>query len=194
MAMTSSQLDHCELEGGEEDMKPRVAAVRRNLFGPVDHQQLQQDFQRLLCMSVELAKQRWNFDFQNERPVAGEVEWEEMHWQDAPAFYRSCVVRAGTTRRRLEAPTKTSGSLACSTVAAAREEYLELRARAAFRGAKLEKRMSAPLGVKQRQATITAESIDQRIAPYLVKHKQKLREPFGLPVKKRDEATNLTTF
>ncbi|XP_072529329.1 cyclin-dependent kinase inhibitor 1D [Salminus brasiliensis] len=144
MTMTSSHYDHGELDGGEEDMKPRVAAVRRNLFGPVDHQQLQQDFQRLLCMSVEVAKQRWNFDFQSERPAAGAVEWEEMRWQDVPAFYRSCVVRAGAPKRRLEAPVNSGG-----------EEYLELRARGSFRGAKLEKRMSTPLGIKHRQATIT---------------------------------------
>ncbi|KAL6459948.1 hypothetical protein MHYP_G00317070 [Metynnis hypsauchen] len=155
MAMTSSQLDHCELEGGEENMKPRAAAVRRNLFGPVDHQQLHQDFQRLLCMSMEVAKQRWNFDFQSEQPAAGPVEWEELRWQDVPAFYRSCVVRAGTISRRLEAPVNPIGSLGCSSVAVSGEEYLELRARAAFRGPKLEKRMSAPLGVKHRQATIT---------------------------------------
>lgn len=155
--MTSSQYDQGQLEIEEENMKPRAATVRRNLFGPVDHQQLQQDFQRLLCMSVEVAKQRWNFDFQSERPAAGAVEWEELHWQDVPAFYRSCVVRSGITRARVETPVGTVGSLGCSSVADAREEYLELMARGAFRGVRLEKRASAPLGIKHKQATIPGE-------------------------------------
>ncbi|MCI4389044.1 hypothetical protein PGIGA_G00093230 [Pangasianodon gigas] len=129
MATTSSQYDHVELEGVEEGVKPRGSAVRRNLFGPVDHQQLQQDFHRLLCMSVEVAKQRWNFDFQSERPTPGSVEWEEMRCQDVPAFYRSCVVRMG--KRRLEVPISAGGTLA-------------------YRGAELEKR-----AVKYRQAAIT---------------------------------------
>lgn len=104
MATTSSQYDHMELEGVEEGVKPQGTAVRRNLFGPVNHQQLQQDFHGLLCMSVEVAKQRWNFDFQNERPIPGSVEWEQMPSQDVPAFYHSCVVR--TSKRKLEVPVR----------------------------------------------------------------------------------------
>lgn len=122
----TSQQDHTEYEGTEEDVKPRSVAVRRNLFGPVDHQQLQQDFQKMLFMSMEVAKQRWNFDFQNEQPVPGSIQWEETQWQDVPAFYRSCVVRPGKQR-------------------------LEL----AYRGTPLEQREARPLRVRYRQATIT---------------------------------------
>lgn len=118
-----------ELEGVEEGVKLQGTSVRRNLFGPVDHQQLQQDFHRLLWMSLEVAKQRWNFDFQSDHPTPGAVEWEEMRCQDVPAFYRSCVVRTG--KRRLEVPISTAGTLAHS-------------------GAKLEKR-----AVKYRQSAIT---------------------------------------
>ncbi|XP_066525058.1 cyclin-dependent kinase inhibitor 1D [Hoplias malabaricus] len=149
MAVTSSQRDHGNLDTGEEDMKPRGLEVRRNLFGPVDHQQLQQDFQRLLCMSMEVAKHRWNFDFQSERPTAGPVEWEELRWQDVPPFYRSCVVRGGSPRCRIEAPANSGGP----SVTTATEEFLELRARGTFRGTKLERRSS--LGLKHRQASIT---------------------------------------
>lgn len=132
MATTSSQYDHMEREGVEEGVKLRGTGVRRNLFGPVDHQQLQQDFHMLLCMSLEVAKQRWNFDFQSEHPTPGAVEWEEMRCQDMPAFYRSYVVRTG--KRRLEVPISTAGTLA-------------------HRGAKLEKR-----AVKYRQSAITGET------------------------------------
>ncbi|XP_027007466.1 cyclin-dependent kinase inhibitor 1D [Tachysurus fulvidraco] len=129
MATTSTQYDRMELEVVEEGVKPRGMTVRRNLFGPVDHQQLQQDFHRLLCMSVEVAKQRWNFDFESERPIPGSVEWEEMQCQDVPAFYHSCVVRTG--KRSLEVPISAGGTLA-------------------YRGDELKKRV-----VKYRQAAIT---------------------------------------
>ncbi|KAK1790517.1 hypothetical protein P4O66_014401 [Electrophorus voltai] len=155
MAITSSQCDHTELEGAEEDGKPpAAAAVRRNLFGPVDHLQLRQDYQRLMGKSMEEAKQRWNFDFQRDRPVPGSVEWEELPCQDVPAFYRSCVVRADTAGRRVELAGDTSRSLGCPTVAAEGEEYLEVRAKGVYRGAKLEKTGPTPLGFKHRQATI----------------------------------------
>lgn len=132
MATMSSQYNRMELEGVEEDVKVLGTAVRRNLFGPVDHQQLQQDFHRLLCMSMEVAKQRWNFDFQSERPTPGSVEWEEMRCQDVPAFYHSCVVRTG--KRRLEVPIIAGRTLA-------------------YEGAELEKR-----AIKYRQAAITGEA------------------------------------
>lgn len=132
MATASSQYEHMELEGVEEGIKLRSTAVRRNLFGPVDHQQLQQDFHKLLCMNLEVAKQRWNFDFQSEHPTPGSVEWEEMCCQEVPAFYHSCVVRTG--KRKLEVPISAGGTLA-------------------YRGAELEKRT-----VKYRQAAITGET------------------------------------
>ncbi|KAM9468065.1 cyclin-dependent kinase inhibitor 1D [Clarias gariepinus] len=110
MAMTSSQFDHLKLNRVEEGDKPRGKAVRRNLFGPVDHQQLQQDFNRLLCMGAEVAKQRWNFDFESDHPTPGSVKWEEMQCQDVPAFYRSCVVRTG--KRRPEVPISAGGKRA----------------------------------------------------------------------------------
>lgn len=131
MTTTSSQYEPMELDEGEYDVKPQGTTVRRNLFGPVDHQQLQQDFHRLLSMSVEVAKQRWNFDFKTERPTPGSVEWEEIRCQDVPAFYRSSVVRAG--KRKLEVPIKAGKNLA-------------------YRGVELDKR-----AVKFRQAAITGE-------------------------------------
>ncbi|NXK00377.1 CDN1A inhibitor, partial [Corythaixoides concolor] len=48
----------------------------RNLFGPVDHEQLQQDFQHTLRNSIERARQKWNFDFLRDTPVEGLLQWE----------------------------------------------------------------------------------------------------------------------
>lgn len=97
-------------------------------------------------MNMEIAKQRWNFDFQMDQPVPGRIEWEELRCQDVPVFYHSCVFRPGMAKQTVEA---------CSSPAMATEKYLELRTRGALRGTKPEKKMAALLGVKRRQASIT---------------------------------------
>lgn len=74
--------------------------VRRNLFGPVDHDNLQQDLQRLLYVSMEKAKQRWNFDFVQEVPAEGLLKWEELQDHKVPTFYHACVV--GDARKPLQ--------------------------------------------------------------------------------------------
>lgn len=105
--------------GGIGALNMKVGPVRRNLFGPVDHNQLQQDFERLLRMSVEVANKRWNFDFQNEKPGSGSsVEWEELRCQDVPAFYRSCMVRSAALplgKRRTSASSSSSPSPSSSS-------------------------------------------------------------------------------
>ncbi|XP_075018629.1 cyclin-dependent kinase inhibitor 1-like [Calonectris borealis] len=78
----------------------KTAHARRNLFGPVDHEQLRQDFQHMLHNSVERAQQKWNFDFLRDRPVEGLLQWEELEGHKVPAFYHSCVV--GDARRPLQ--------------------------------------------------------------------------------------------
>ncbi|NXG62260.1 CDN1A inhibitor, partial [Hemiprocne comata] len=50
--------------------------AQRNLFGPTDHEQLQQDFQHMLCNSIEGAQQKWNFDFLWDMPAEGLLQWE----------------------------------------------------------------------------------------------------------------------
>ncbi|XP_069013000.1 cyclin-dependent kinase inhibitor 1D [Embiotoca jacksoni] len=131
--------------------------LRRNLFGPVDHQQLQQDFQRLLRMSAEAANKRWNFDFQSDAPGEGaDVEWEELRCQDVPAFYRSCTVRpAGADRSRGGRRRRARGERGARRASvrpcpAARpgsgDEYLEVTTRGCYR---------LQLSGKRRQAAIT---------------------------------------
>ncbi|XP_067855697.1 cyclin-dependent kinase inhibitor 1-like [Heptranchias perlo] len=83
---------HSEEQKLEIDLKGKADHVRRNLFGPVDHEQLQQDFQHLLRANIEAAGQKWNYDFGREIPSEGTLEWEELKCQDVPAFYRSRVI------------------------------------------------------------------------------------------------------
>ncbi|NXS94068.1 CDN1A inhibitor, partial [Jacana jacana] len=79
----------------EEKMEQRpgnTAHARRNLFGSVDHKQLHQDFQHMLRNSMKGAQQQWNFDFLQDMPADGLLQWEELEGQKVPAFYHSCVV------------------------------------------------------------------------------------------------------
>ncbi|XP_071189176.1 cyclin-dependent kinase inhibitor 1C-like isoform X1 [Salvelinus alpinus] len=149
--------------GSMEALKRRAQGpVRRNLFGPVDHEQLQQDFQRHLCMSVESANKRWDFDFNTGRPATNgaRVEWEEMKCQDVPAFYHSCVVKKpviGIAGRRAEsenvklAPASYPGSSSYG------EEYLEVTTRESYRIQRPENMVASQKAgaVKRRQAAIT---------------------------------------
>ncbi|KFQ40916.1 Cyclin-dependent kinase inhibitor 1, partial [Mesitornis unicolor] len=50
--------------------------VCRNLFGPVEHQQLEEDLASLVRQHLEEAQQRWNFDFETETPLEGPFKWE----------------------------------------------------------------------------------------------------------------------
>ncbi|KAK4831778.1 hypothetical protein QYF61_019091 [Mycteria americana] len=78
----------------------KTTHAQRNLFGPVDHEQLRQDFQHMLRNSIEGARQKWNFDFLRDTPVEGLLQWEELESHEVPAFYHSCVV--GDARRPLQ--------------------------------------------------------------------------------------------
>ncbi|XP_074554904.1 cyclin-dependent kinase inhibitor 1D [Halichoeres trimaculatus] len=113
---------------GIEALNLKVGPVRRNLFGPVDHQQLRVDFQRLLCMSVEVANKRWNFDFQGEVPGKGSsMEWEELKCQDVPAFYRSCMVKPMThPLKRHMLPSLREGSSGSSSSSGSGDECLDV--------------------------------------------------------------------
>ncbi|XP_028307323.1 cyclin-dependent kinase inhibitor 1D [Gouania willdenowi] len=133
----------CESEtsrlGGIEALRLKRGSVRRNLFGPVDHQQLQQDFQRLLCLSIEVANKRWNFDFQSDMPGKdSDIEWEELRCQDVPAFYRSAMVqrrKAGAERskRRMSVSSSGEGSCASSSSSGSGDEFLEVTTKRCYR-------------------------------------------------------------
>uniref|UniRef100_A0A3P9GXZ4 Cyclin-dependent kinase inhibitor 1D n=1 Tax=Oryzias latipes TaxID=8090 RepID=A0A3P9GXZ4_ORYLA len=134
--------------GGIEALKLTVGPTRRNLFGPVDHQQLQKDFQRLLCMNMEVANKRWNFDFQRDTPGEGSgVEWVGLRCQDVPAFYHSCTVRpvsrAAKATRRASTSSGEGSPMSCSLSG---DEYLEVTTRGCFH---------IKLSGKRRQSNIT---------------------------------------
>jgi len=53
--------------------------TKRNLFGPVDRERLQLEYQESLRKDLEDASRRWDFDFFSEKPVdGGDFQWENL--------------------------------------------------------------------------------------------------------------------
>uniref|UniRef100_A0A8C6SF25 Cyclin-dependent kinase inhibitor 1C n=1 Tax=Neogobius melanostomus TaxID=47308 RepID=A0A8C6SF25_9GOBI len=68
-------------------------SVCRNLFGPVDHDELQQEMNTKLREISERDQERWNFNFEANSPLDGAYEWEEVSSDETPAFYQDSVQR-----------------------------------------------------------------------------------------------------
>ncbi|KAM3609211.1 uncharacterized protein V6R79_011060 [Siganus canaliculatus] len=66
----------------------RRTGVCRNLFGPVDHDELSRDMKDKLREISERDQQRWNFNFEANTPLVGDYEWEEVPVDKTPAFYQ----------------------------------------------------------------------------------------------------------
>uniref|UniRef100_A0A8C5WPZ0 Cyclin-dependent kinase inhibitor 1C n=1 Tax=Laticauda laticaudata TaxID=8630 RepID=A0A8C5WPZ0_LATLA len=67
--------------------------VCRNLFGPVDHDELSRELKSKLREIREEGQRRWGYDFQAETPLAGSgrLQWEEVDGESVPAFYRETL-------------------------------------------------------------------------------------------------------
>lgn len=76
--------------------------VCRNLFGPVDHEELNCEMKRRLQEISERDQSRWNFNFEQNVPLPGNYEWEEIAATTTPSFYQESVhngkARAGNAR------------------------------------------------------------------------------------------------
>ncbi|XP_015267595.1 PREDICTED: cyclin-dependent kinase inhibitor 1-like isoform X2 [Gekko japonicus] len=131
-----------------ERMEPRstdIKCARRTLFGPVDPSQLQQDFQCMLSASMERAKQKWNFDFLQEVPAEGLLQWEELQEQEVPAFYHTCIV--GGARKPLQPVNR--------TVAQEAQTRLTVKLREKARPAKKTGGKKSQARKKRRQTSLT---------------------------------------
>ncbi|XP_071349433.1 cyclin-dependent kinase inhibitor 1 isoform X2 [Trachinotus anak] len=72
--------------------------ARRNLFGPVDREQLQVEYQAALQKDLEEASQRWGFDFISDKPLENsDFQWEGVPGTKVPLLYRSCMFGLGQT-------------------------------------------------------------------------------------------------
>lgn len=75
--------------------------ARRSLFGPVDRDQLQAEYQAALRKDLQEASKRWGFDFKSDKPLeSGEFEWEGVPETRVPLLYRCCVLAVGQTEGR----------------------------------------------------------------------------------------------
>ncbi|XP_033995519.1 cyclin-dependent kinase inhibitor 1 isoform X1 [Trematomus bernacchii] len=86
--------------------------ARRSLFGPVDREQLQVEYQAALRRDLDQACQRWGFDFVSDKPLEQSVfQWEGIPGSEVPLLYRSCLPGLGHTegQRAAEADLKPRG-------------------------------------------------------------------------------------
>lgn len=80
---------------------PKPSACR-NLFGPVNHEELNRDLKKHRQEMEEACQRKWNFDFQNHKPLEGRYEWQAVEKGSSPDFYFR-------PPRLLKAVCKTSG-------------------------------------------------------------------------------------
>uniref|UniRef100_UPI0037E86B5A cyclin-dependent kinase inhibitor 1C-like n=1 Tax=Semicossyphus pulcher TaxID=241346 RepID=UPI0037E86B5A len=69
----------------------RRTSVCRNLFGPVDHDELSREMKSKLREISERDQQRWNFNFEANTPLDGDYAWEEVSVDKTPVFYQDSV-------------------------------------------------------------------------------------------------------
>lgn len=69
----------------------RRTGVCRNLFGPVDHDELNREMKAKMREISERDQQRWNFNFEANTPLDGDYEWEEVPVDKSPAFYHDSL-------------------------------------------------------------------------------------------------------
>ncbi|NXK29654.1 CDN1B inhibitor, partial [Arenaria interpres] len=65
---------------------PKPSACR-NLFGPVNHEELNRELQKHRQEMEEACQRKWNFDFQNHKPLEGRYEWQAVEKGSSPDFY-----------------------------------------------------------------------------------------------------------
>lgn len=86
-------------------------SARRNLFGPVDREQLQVDYQAALTKDLEEASLRWGFDFISDKPMENsDFQWEGVPGSKVPLLYRPCMADPQQPEREVEAPLRPKGS------------------------------------------------------------------------------------
>ncbi|XP_072237301.1 cyclin dependent kinase inhibitor 1Ca [Leuresthes tenuis] len=91
------------------DFIRRRESVCRSLFGPVDHEQLRQDFKLKLWENTEQDSRRWNFNFQSETPLPGRFHWEEIPANCTAAFY----LESAQTNHAVSSPKTEDNDRAC---------------------------------------------------------------------------------
>ncbi|XP_030056982.1 cyclin-dependent kinase inhibitor 1C [Microcaecilia unicolor] len=72
-------------------LHPR-SSVCKNLFGRMDHEELRRELKSKLWEISEADRERWDYDFETDTPLAGgKLEWEAVPGEAVPAFYRETL-------------------------------------------------------------------------------------------------------
>ncbi|XP_024124945.1 cyclin-dependent kinase inhibitor 1 isoform X2 [Oryzias melastigma] len=80
--------------------------VRRNLFGPVDREQLRLEYQAALRKDLDEASLRWGFDFTSDKPLeSSHFQWESVPGARVPLLYRCSCQDAGPVQKPAETRT-----------------------------------------------------------------------------------------
>lgn len=140
--------------------------ARRNLFGPVDREQLQEEYQAALRRDLEEASIRWGFDFILEKPLeSSDFQWEGIPGTKVPLLYRSCMLDRGQPERAAEAaPTPKGGRV--EPLQSEKENVPCLPERCALKLENVEKMESAEERaerervLKRKQTNITGRDLD----------------------------------
>lgn len=66
--------------------------VCRNLFGPVDHDELRVELRGKLEEISERDQSRWNFNFKEDTPLPGNYAWEDVSVTTVPIFFRDVQI------------------------------------------------------------------------------------------------------
>ncbi|XP_029358517.1 cyclin-dependent kinase inhibitor 1 isoform X2 [Echeneis naucrates] len=134
--------------------------ARRNLFGPVDREQLQVEYQAALQKDLEEASRRWGYDFISDKPLENsDFQWEGIPGNKVPLLYRSCMFSLGQTGVQSPAEAKVDPSKG-GRVASPHSEKENIPGTPERRAFNLEKLEKTPergesTGVKRKQTNIT---------------------------------------
>ncbi|XP_071522673.1 uncharacterized protein [Panulirus ornatus] len=95
----------------------RTAQVRKNLFGPIDHDENIKFVQDELDKISQADCQRWNFDFQAEKPKEGRYNWEPVE-EGVPQAYEMSRLTYLTTHATTTTHSSSSSTHATTPLAA----------------------------------------------------------------------------
>ncbi|XP_059378956.1 cyclin dependent kinase inhibitor 1Ca [Carassius carassius] len=99
--------------------------VCRNLFGPVDHEELHGEMKRKLQEISERDQIRWNFNFETSSPLPGDYEWEAISEDTVPFFYTDKVQRALSAAASVNATGDASGAVDCGLSGVSRDPLVQ---------------------------------------------------------------------
>ncbi|XP_066939642.1 cyclin-dependent kinase inhibitor 1B-like [Macrobrachium rosenbergii] len=107
-----------------QDHSAEEGQVRRNLFGPIDHEENLKFVQDELAKIAQCDRQKWNYDFETDRPLEGRYHWEPVK-EGVPQAYemprldylstKAITATTSTTSTTPHAITTTSSSTSTST-------------------------------------------------------------------------------